>query len=179
MSILHTDRLVLIPATLDLLRAELAGCDALASRINARVPEEWPPDLYDEAAMRFTLDLLVATPEHAGWTFYYFAAPEGDGHVLVGLGGFKGAPDPDGVVEIGYSILAPFRRRGFATEAVRAFLGHAFADPRVTFVIAETMPDLAASIGVLEKCGFTLVGEGSEPGVIRFAIERPEEDGSA
>jgi RimJ/RimL family protein N-acetyltransferase len=176
---LRTPRLVLFPATTRLLRAELSGRDALARQISARVPPEWPPDLYDEAAIRYSLDLLIANPEHAGWSFYYFTLPEGDGTVLVGLGGFKGAPDADGVVEIGYSVLRPWRRQGFATEAVRAFLAHAFADPRVTFVLAETFPELVSSIGVLEKCGFTPAGEGSEPGVIRFALERPPDGDSA
>jgi RimJ/RimL family protein N-acetyltransferase len=41
-------------------------------------------------------------------------------------------------------------------------------------VIAETYPSLIASIGVLRKCGFQLVGEGSEPRVIRFELTRPE-----
>ena len=31
-----------------------------------------------------------------------------------------------------------------------------------------------ASIGVLRKCGFRLIGEGSEPGVIRYEITRDE-----
>lgn len=174
MNEIRTARLVLIPATLAVLAAELSGPDALAAALDVRIPPEWPPDLYDEAALRFTYDLLRSNPQHAGWTFFYIATPRPE-RTLVGLGGFKGAPDPDGVVEIGYSILAAWRRRGFATEAVQAFLRRAWADPRVTFVIAETMPELVASIGVLEKCGFALVGEGSEPGVIRFAIERPED----
>lgn len=37
---------------------------------------------------------------------------------------------------------------------------------------AETLPALAPSIGVLEKLGFVFAGEGSEPGVIRYALER-------
>jgi RimJ/RimL family protein N-acetyltransferase len=39
-------------------------------------------------------------------------------------------------------------------------------------VIAETLPELTPSIGVLGKCGFHLIGEGSEPGVIRFELTR-------
>jgi RimJ/RimL family protein N-acetyltransferase len=41
-------------------------------------------------------------------------------------------------------------------------------------VIAETLPELAGSIGVLRRCGFRLLGEGSEPGVIRFELRREE-----
>jgi RimJ/RimL family protein N-acetyltransferase len=56
---------------------------------------------------------------------------------------------------------------------VRAFISRAFADARVRRVIAETMPNLEPSIGVLTKCGFAFTGDGSEPGVIRFTLDRP------
>jgi RimJ/RimL family protein N-acetyltransferase len=36
---------------------------------------------------------------------------------------------------------------------VRALVDHAFAMPAVRRVTAETLPELTASIGVLEKCG--------------------------
>jgi hypothetical protein len=41
-------------------------------------------------------------------------------------------------------------------------------------VIAETLPDLVGSIGVLRRRGFRLKGEGSEAGVIRFELTRDE-----
>jgi RimJ/RimL family protein N-acetyltransferase len=53
-------------------------------------------------------------------------------------------------------------------------IGRAFAFPDVRRVIAETLPELTPSIGVLRKCGFRFIGEGSEPGVIRFAITREQ-----
>jgi ribosomal-protein-alanine N-acetyltransferase len=173
--IIRTERLELIPATPDMLRAELLGPTALAGQVRARVPAGWPPDLYDEAATRWTLDWLVAHPDQAGWSFYYFALADGaspENRVLVGVGGYKGGPGDDGTVEIGYSVLAEYRRRGIASEAVRAFITRAFSDPRVRRVIAETLPHLEPSIGVLAKCGFAFSGDGSEPGVIRFTLDR-------
>ena len=91
---------------------------------------------------------------------------------LVGAAGFKGMPSENGTVEIGYGVVAEYQRRGYATETVRAFLAHAFGSPRVQRVIAETYPHLAPSIGVLEKCGFTFIGDGSEPDVIRYELRR-------
>jgi RimJ/RimL family protein N-acetyltransferase len=44
----------------------------------------------------------------------------------------------------------------------------------VTRVTAETYPELVGSIGVLRRCGFRFIGEGSEPGVIRYEITRVE-----
>jgi RimJ/RimL family protein N-acetyltransferase len=57
---------------------------------------------------------------------------------------------------------------------VRGLLSQAFALPAVHRVIAETLPELAPSIGVLRKCGFGLIGDGSEPGVIRYELTRAE-----
>ena len=41
-------------------------------------------------------------------------------------------------MEIGYSILADYQRRGFASEAVRGLLDNAYAHRDITRVIAET-----------------------------------------
>jgi [ribosomal protein S5]-alanine N-acetyltransferase len=73
---------------------------------------------------------------------------------------------------VGYGVVRDHQRRGYASETVRGLVGHAFALPEVHRVIAETLPELTPSIGVLEKCGFRFIGEGSEPGVIRYELSR-------
>jgi RimJ/RimL family protein N-acetyltransferase len=93
--------------------------------------------------------------------------------LLVGTGGYKGPP-ADGTFEIGYAIVSDQRRRGYATELSRLMLARAFAVPGVRRAIAETLPELVGSIGVLENCGFRRIGAGSEPGVIRFELLREE-----
>jgi len=40
--------------------------------------------------------------------------------------------------------------------------------------IAEALPELTPSIGVLRKCGFRFIGDGAEPGVIRFELTRAD-----
>ena len=165
-----TARLDLLPATPAFVRADLAGRDALADALGVAVPEGGPPELFDEPALRFTLDRLEAGPEQAGWWLYYVLLREGS--MLVGVAGYKGPP-AEGAVEIGYSVLPEHQRKGYAAEAAAALVARAFERADVRRVIAETLPELAPSIGVLEKLGFALVGEGSEPGVICYALERP------
>jgi RimJ/RimL family protein N-acetyltransferase len=177
-----TPRLALIPAGLDVLRADLAGRPALADALRVMVPDDWPPDLYDANAIHWTIRALERDPRTANWLTHYFALRSTTGSgtpLLVGAGGFKGLPDDTGTVEIGYSIVTSQRRQGLATEAALGFLARAFAEPAVSRVIAETLPDLVASIGVMEKIGMRLIGAGSEPGVIRFAIAREEYEGSS
>ena len=71
---------------------------------------------------------------------------------------FKGPPE-NGAVEIGYGVLEAYRGRGIATEAVRAAVAWALAQPGVTAVEAETEPGNAASQRVLAKCGFLPTGK--------------------
>ena len=176
---IRTERLVLIAVTPALLRADLTGRGALAEALEVDVPPSWPPDLFDEGAVRWALDRLERDPASEGWWTYYVtrAGADGEPETLVGVGGYKGPPGEAGTVEIGYAVLPEFRRRGYATEAARGLVLHAFTHPRVHRVTAETLPELTPSIGVLEKCGFTYDGPGSEDGVIRYALEQPAETG--
>ena len=158
-----------------LTQAALDGPEALAAALDAVVPETWPPDLLDEPALRFTLGRLGAGLEQAGWWMYFVILPDAEGgRTLVGSAGYKGPPSADGTVEVGYGIVGDHQRRGYASEATRGLVTRAFAHPAVRRVIAETLPELTPSIGVLHKCGFHLIGEGSEPGVIRFELTRAD-----
>ena len=170
-----TDRLELVPATPETTRAALAGSSALAASLRASVPATWPPEYLDAPSLEYTLLRLAEGPENAGWWLHFIVLKGDDGsRTLIGSGGYKGPPSNDGTVEVGYGIVSDRRRRGYASEATRGLLAHAFAWPRVRRAIAETLPELAPSIGVLEKCGFRLIGKGSEPGVIRFELTRAE-----
>lgn len=168
---LQTPRLRLVAATPALLRAEGDGPAPFGALLNARVPAGWPPELYDDDARRWTLNAMESRPDAVGWWMYYVVLDGGDPE-LAGVCGYKGPPGEDGTVEVGYGILPAHRRRGYAVEATAALIARAFAVPSVTRVIAETLPELVPSIGVMEKLGFTFEGDGSEPGVIRFTLPR-------
>jgi ribosomal-protein-alanine N-acetyltransferase len=140
-------------ADLHLLDAALTGDDALASALGHDVVTGWATFT---TALQRTRDALAADPGGAAWGARLFVA--GDPPELVGWGGFKGPPDDDGVVELGYEIAEARRGRGLATAAARAMLAEAFADERVTTVIARTLADRNTSHRVLEKAGFAYEG---------------------
>jgi RimJ/RimL family protein N-acetyltransferase len=73
-------------------------------------------------------------------------------------------------VEIGYGIVPSRQGRGLATEALLTMLTMAWADPRVTAVVAGTDPGNAASQRVLEKAGFRRTAAGGE---FRYRLGRP------
>ena len=163
-------RLNLIATTTELLKKDIAGSEHLAEALGVASPDSWPPDLYGPSAMRYALEQL-GDPTEQCWSFWYLTTPD-EPRELVGICGFKGRPDASGSVEIGYSVLEPFRRKGLASEAVASLVGWAFTHHNVREVSAETFPYLTQSIRVLEKNGFVLTGAGSEAGVVRYAVKR-------
>jgi RimJ/RimL family protein N-acetyltransferase len=60
--------------------------------------------------------------------------------------------------EIGYWLGVPYWGNGFATEAVRALIEHAFADLQHEALQAGVRVSNPASRRVLEKCGFQWTG---------------------
>jgi [ribosomal protein S5]-alanine N-acetyltransferase len=98
------------------------------------------------------------------WGFHLLFDDDGS---LVGNGGWKGAP-VDGVAELGYAVATERRGRGIATAVVRELVTRARA-AHVRLAVAHTLPETSASTTVLDRCGFTHVGEPVEPddGVLR------------
>ncbi|MCI0405573.1 MAG: GNAT family N-acetyltransferase [candidate division Zixibacteria bacterium] len=169
-----TKRLTLIAASVELLSAEMDDRADFRQKLGAEVPATWPPDLYDRPAIEFMVNYLKENSEAVGWgTWYLVLCKAGEKpDTLIGTSGYKGRPLADGTVEIGYSVLPEHQRKGYASEAAKALVERAFSHGEVTRVIAETYPELVPSIRVLEKNGFVLTGNGSEPGVIRFELTR-------
>jgi RimJ/RimL family protein N-acetyltransferase len=168
-----TPRLQLVPATPDTVRAALAGPEPLGRALRVAVPPTWPPEYLDDEAFRYTLARLGEGPNQAAWGLHFaILAIDPRARTLIGTAGYKGPPSADGTVEVGYGIVSDQRRKGLASEAVMGLLGRAFSQPEVARVIAETLPELVGSIGVLTGCGFRLIGDGSEPGVIRYELPR-------
>jgi RimJ/RimL family protein N-acetyltransferase/mannose-6-phosphate isomerase-like protein (cupin superfamily) len=172
---IRTRRLELRNATATHLRAELEGREAFAALLGAAVPDNWPPELYDEDAVRWGLKSLgeLGVESDAFLQYWFVASDAARQPTVIGVGGFKGRP-VGGAVELGYGVLEQFRRRGYATEATAALASFAFGHAEVSTVVAQTLPHLTPSIGVLEKCGFHFEGEGDAAGVIRFVLSREE-----
>lgn len=168
--VVSTPRLDLVAGTAALVRAQLAAPDAWQQMLGARATDEWPPELTEDVWEATSL-WLENDPGIGGWALWYVVS-RADG-VLVGTVGFKGRPDDDGTVEIGYSIVPSRRRAGLATEAVGGLVQWAFGHDDVRQVIAHTYPHLTPSIGVLTKLGFTRVDGFAEAGTIRFAAVSP------
>jgi RimJ/RimL family protein N-acetyltransferase len=71
-------------------------------------------------------------------------------------------------VEIGYSTLPAFQRRGYAAASARTLVDWLRRVEGVQSVSAQTYPRLPESIKVMERCGMSYVGEGDDAGTVRY-----------
>ena len=136
------------------LTALLDGDLAAASRLSA---VHLPPFFLEEGWLwRLRLDQVEADPRAQDWVVRAVVA-EAEG--VVGHAGFHGPPDGDGMVEVGYTVLPHLRGRGYATAALAALVAEAAGAPDVRVVRASVSPDNPASLAVVRRAGFVLVGE--------------------
>jgi len=164
-------RLLLEPMSTAALDVAINDAPQLGAALTARVASQW--EGFPEA-----LPLLrkaeAERPVASVFGSYFFLLEEP--RTLVGMGGFKGEPSPEGLVEIGYAIAPDFQNRGLATRAVEELKARAFSDARVRTIVAHTLPVRTPSTRVLEKTGFAKRAEGENPEVGRvwlWSLERP------
>jgi RimJ/RimL family protein N-acetyltransferase len=156
MPTLETPRLRLVPVTLDMIEAVVCRDRAGAGRlVGATFPEGWPNDDLVAQGFPFAIDAIRAAPEIRLWGDSLVLSKEPSPRVL-GSVVFHGRPE-DGVAEVGYGIEDRSRGQGIATEATRACLAWALAEPGIVAVQATTFPWHHASLGVIRKVGMTRV----------------------
>ncbi|MCA1678608.1 MAG: GNAT family N-acetyltransferase [Actinobacteria bacterium] len=151
-----------------LIDAELADPGQLAEALKARLPHDWPPEHHD-VDLLYRMRTALDEPDAAGWWLHYIVSRAAPRLTLVGTAGYKGPP-VGGIVEIGYSIVSSRRRQGLATEACKLLVESAWERGAET-VVADTVPHLKPSIGVLRKLGFES-SESPAHGVLRFTLRR-------
>lgn len=92
-----------------------------------------------------------------GYSLVLYA--KGETRKLVGVAGF-GHRGEENNPEIGYWIGEDHWGQGYATEASRALIDHAFSETAIDALSASCRIQNEASRRVIEKCGFQWVGTG-------------------
>ena len=175
MPAMRTERLTLVPVTLAMVEAIMAGDrDRAEAAANVRLPDAWPGADLIARAFHPSLDAIRADPDRRLWgdTLLLAGGPE---RRVVGSVIFHGRPDEDGIAEVGYGIEAGSQGLGYATEGTRTCVQWALGQRGIRRVTATTLPWHRASLRVIEKLGMRqvatrdhdLLGE-----LLVFAIDR-------
>jgi ribosomal-protein-alanine N-acetyltransferase len=139
----------------------LAWVDGLDAATRAEISPDW-------------LARIRTSTAPDPWTHGFTILHQASG-TTIGSCAYKGPPDADQTVEIAYGIDPEYQGRGVATEAAQALVKNAMSSGQVRVVRAHTRPDGKASMRVLEKLGFTCVGEVVDPEdglVVRWEIQK-------
>ena len=118
-----------------------------------------PDEVYDSAKeARAAIEFLMSRYDSADSSFVYpIITNDGDKNIgyvqLCKL-------EEEGAWEIGYHIAKQFTGKGYATEAVKAFLPAMAQKLNIKEVYGICLAENLASVRVLEKCGFTQIYEG-------------------
>ena len=147
---IHTQRLILIPYTLEVARAIRAGNTGILAEIGLQPTRIWPDQESMDTLPR-VIKRLEQLPEPTGFESWMIVLKRNA--TVIGDAGFKGAPNKEGVVDIGYSIIEQEQQRGYGLETARALVAWAFRQPQVKCVTANCLLENAASIRLLEKLG--------------------------
>ena len=133
--------------------------------LGAQVPADWP----EERFTQLFLTKLREDPNLAPWLARALVL-RGEGR-MIGHAGFHSAPAPQylgeflpGGVELGYTVFASERRRGYAREAVVALMEFARrTQPNLTGFVASISPDNEPSLALVRGLGFAKIGDYDDP----------------
>ena len=148
---IETERLIITEFTMDM--AEAVHLNSL-----------------DEDTRRFVPDEVFETVEEAADTvgFLMGVYENGDGPLVYPvllkdgtyIGYVQAVPFDDGTWEVGYHIGAAYTKKGYATEAVKAFLPVIMPKLGISQIAGICLADNKASVKVMERCGFEKEFEG-------------------
>lgn len=155
---IQTERLTLLPLNPAQLGHYLNRPSQLEAALHVKLSRSILSEPVPKAMRSKIRNTTEGTLEELLWNTYWLLIIGGKSFGA-GLIGFKGAPDQNGTVEIGYGIDPDVRRQGFTTEAVQALTGWALSRPGCQAVIARTEIDNIPSIRLLEKLHFSMVRE--------------------
>ena len=124
----------------------------------------------DDDNRRFVPDEVFETVEEAQDTvgFLMGVYENGDGPLVYPvllkdgtyIGYVQAVPFDDGTWEVGYHIGADYTKKGYATEAVKAFLPVIMPKLGIRRIAGVCLAENKGSVKVMERCGFVKEFEG-------------------
>jgi len=148
---LETERLILIPFTIEICRNLINDDFSDLLKLGFKKGISWPDEDVIETLPKIinNLSLLEAPTGFESWMII-----KKDTLEIIGDAGFKGFNYEDENIDLGYGIIKEERRNGYAEEAAKALVKWALSNDIVKEVTANCLVDNLASIKLLQKLNF-------------------------
>lgn len=153
---IETERLILIPFTLKICE-EIINQDFTSLRnIGFNPAISWP----DEDFMRtlpkiiYNLKKVISPTGFENWMII-----KKDSNEIIGDVGFKGFSSISSSCDIGYGLAVEHRKKGFASEAIKAMLDWAFSVDGIDEVTASCLIQNLDSKKLLERFHFKTIAQ--------------------
>jgi ribosomal-protein-alanine N-acetyltransferase len=151
---LESQRLYIFPLSFEYLLIYLEAEDKFEKLIGLTLTGRTvAPRVYDDIHRDVLPKMGQATGDN--YLFHTFwLAIEKTSKLIVAELGFKGQPNKQGEIEIGYGTLPVMRGRGFMTEAVGLMIEWSRSRKEVQYMLAETDGANLPSVRVMQKNNF-------------------------
>ena len=156
---LETERLILIPLSLDQLKKAMENREGVALELGLN-PKVNNLDKNMMRVYNIKIQNIERDPDNILFYTYWDIVLKSE-NMLIGQIGFKGIPNLLGQIEIGYGIEEGYRNKGFTTEALIKLMEWVFSQDiiPVKYVTACTDKENIASQKVLLKAGMRITNE--------------------
>lgn len=156
---IQTDRLLLIPLTLEMTISLIAGNMEEIKKLGIKPNEKWPTS--------DTMDILPIIKkslerDKVPSGFETWMIIRKDNMQVIGDIGFHGKPDEKGEVEVGYGLVELERRKGVGYEALNAIMNWLSFQASVKVIKADCLISNKPSARILEKVGMKEVRRDNE-----------------
>jgi len=159
---LTSTRLRLVPLSAAQIQFCLTRPDQLEAELGHLISRRVLAPPVVQHALRVKKQRLISAPAlEFAWHTYWLIVIQSK-TFGAGLIGFKGVPDNNGEVEIGYGIDTAWRNQGYTTEATRRLIDWALQQESCLAVTAWSDKENVASARVLQKVGMELGRETEE-----------------
>ncbi|ARS37318.1 GNAT family N-acetyltransferase [Pontibacter actiniarum] len=152
---IQTDRLILVPFTLAVADALLRGEVSILRKVGLQPTPSWPDQEAIETLPKIIRNLkLVQEPTG----FESWMVVRRSDKTVIGDAGFKGLPNADGEVDIGYAIIEQEHQKGYGLEVAKGLADWACQQPGVKAITAKCLRHNAPSVRILKKLGMQEAG---------------------
>jgi ribosomal-protein-alanine N-acetyltransferase len=156
--VLESSRLILHPLTLSQLQLYKESDNQLEIELGLPAAEKKLSSDFYEVIVNSNIPFLTRFPELMLWGTLWMIIEKGLNRIIGDIG-FKGAPTESGLIEVGYTLYAEYRQKGYMSEALQLLCDWALSDEQVRIIVAETNKLNIASQRTLNKVHFKAFAE--------------------